>query len=562
MSAPDPGGLLQAPWRRLSARMLLIHPVNQLLSFLPAFLGLFLLGRASDNGMPWQIQAALVVIPVLLGVLRFFTTTYRITPEQLQLRRGLLQRATLTAPIDRVRTVDVTAPPLHRLLGLAKVNIGTGAGSPVELDGLAAAPAARLRVDLLHRAQVGRTGSTAPTPLAASLSVDPGFGEVTQTAAPGDRHRELQAPGPELVLGRFRPSWVRYAPFTFSGWVAALAAWGFFSQFGNDLIDRVTKSDVGLSVEEHVARLAWWTIALEVLLVLGVLISLLSVTTYVLNYWGYRLTRHPGGTLQITRGLLTTRAVSIEEVRVRGASLSEPMLLRIVGAARLSALLTGSGIMEATNASGRAMLIPPAPAAEVHRVAAAVLQTSKPSVVALIEHGPAARRRRYIRAMLSGLLVLGFVGLPGWWWDWYGWIVVASAVPLLASPALAADRYRSLGHAVDDGYLICRSGMFPRQRDMLALTGVIGWNVEASFFQRRAGLVTLVATTAAGEGSVQLLDVPTATAYRLIGEITPRLARPFYPQAVGEATPPGLPQAPAGRPALGPPHASRAPRPR
>ncbi len=368
MSAPDPGGLLQAPWRRLSARMLLIHPVNQLLSFLPAFLGLFLLGRASDNGMPWQIQAALVVIPVLLGVLRFFTTTYRITPEQLQLRRGLLQRATLTAPIDRVRTVDVTAPPLHRLLGLAKVNIGTGAGSPVELDGLAAAPAARLRVDLLHRAQVGRTGSAAPTTLAASLSVDPGFGEVTQTAAPGDRHRELQAPGPELVLGRFRPSWVRYAPFTFSGWVAALAAWGFFSQFGNDLIDRVTKSDVGLSVEEHVARLAWWTIAIEVLLVLGVLISLLSVTTYVLNYWGYRLTRHPGGTLQITRGLLTTRAVSIEEVRVRGASLSEPLLLRIVGAARLSALLTGSGIMEATNASGRAMLIPPAPAAEVHAV--------------------------------------------------------------------------------------------------------------------------------------------------------------------------------------------------
>ena len=131
--------------------------------------------------------------------------------------------------------------------------------------------------------------------------------------------------------------------------------------------------------------------------------------------------------------------------------------------------------------------------------------------------------------MLGGLLVVALVGLPAWWWGWQAWIAPASVVPLLASPVLGAQRYRSLGHAVADGYLVSRSGLFPRQTEVLLLAGVIGWNVESSHFQRRVGLVTLVATTAAGDGSVRLLDVPVATAYRLIDDVSPRLSRPFVP---------------------------------
>ena len=57
---------------------------------------------------------------------------------------------------DRIRTVDVTARAMHRLLGLARVEIGTGrsdreADGGVRLDGLTAAEAAALREELLHR---------------------------------------------------------------------------------------------------------------------------------------------------------------------------------------------------------------------------------------------------------------------------------------------------------------------------------------------------------------------------------------------------------------------------
>ena len=43
---------------------------------------------------------------------------------------------------------------------------------------------------------------------------------------------------------------------------------------------------------------------------------------------------------------------------------------------------------------------------------------------------------------------------------------------------------------------------------MLVREGVIGWNLRQSLFQRRAGVVTLEATTAGGRQRYPLPDVP------------------------------------------------------
>lgn len=152
-------------WRRLSPRMLLVHPVQQVMQFLPALFGVVILGRAND-GMPWWFEIVFVAIPVLLGISRWFTTSYTIGQDTIRLRTGLLQRKTLTANLERVRTVDAVAPPLHRLLGLAKVMIGTGADKPFELNGLRAAEARSLRTELLHRG-VGPVAAR-PTPVRRS----------------------------------------------------------------------------------------------------------------------------------------------------------------------------------------------------------------------------------------------------------------------------------------------------------------------------------------------------------------------------------------------------------
>ena len=140
-------------WRRLDARMLLVHPVQEAVRFLPALLLVFLSGRSSDRSQWWDL--GILAIIVVLGIMRWVTTRYRIWGGQIELRQGLVNRRLLTTPADRVRTVDVTAPIWHRALGLARVEIGTAGGGlgahRIVLDALAAPVAAQLRGELLHR---------------------------------------------------------------------------------------------------------------------------------------------------------------------------------------------------------------------------------------------------------------------------------------------------------------------------------------------------------------------------------------------------------------------------
>ncbi|TQS12548.1 PH domain-containing protein [Microbispora hainanensis] len=503
--------------------MLVIHPVQEVVRAAPALLGLLIAGSSSGGkGHLWSLAG--VGLMVVLGMLRWFTTTYRVTPEHVQVRRGLVTRKVVTVPRDRVRTVDVTSHVLHRVLGLARVEVGTGTSDRrnegrLKLDALSAAEAARLRVELLHRSP-----SAAPAaPAAASAAPAVPYG----------------APAAEAELARMRPEWVRFGPFTMSGLVTVGVVAGFVSRL-------VSEGNVDLGRVGPVQETWRWfremSLPLEiatVVLVLVVFVSVASTLGYVLAFGHFRLTRHPEGTLHVTRGLLTRRATTIEERRLRGVEVTEPLLLRAVRGARLSAVTTGLRAAQGAQRGG-SLLLPPAPRAEAVSVARLVLprvpgapsaSEASPVTARLTPHGPAALRRRFTRAYGVHALVLAAL-LALWWWaglpSWT-WLTVAALLPLTA--LLAADRYRSLGHALTSGYLVTRWGSFSRRRAALECDGVIGWNIERSFFQRRAGLATLTATTAAGKQGYQVRDVELVEALRLATAATPGLLDPFLVEA-------------------------------
>jgi putative membrane protein len=296
LSAPPRTAIPEATWHRLDPRMLLIHPIVEIGRALPALVGIFLAGSTQGNHFLGLAAAGVVA---LFSLSRWFTTRLRITPDSVQLRHGLLRRKTSTTGRDRIRTVDVTAHPLHRALGLARVVIGTGTNDRkgdgrLVLDGLPRAAATRLRDDLLHRLQV-------PTPTASDTP-------AAETAE----------------LARLDRRWIRYAPFTLSGVLTGVVLWGFYwrvqGESGLDLARSGPLRSVG-----HTLR-AMPPVA-EVLTVIAAVLLFVAITStagYVLSFWNFRLLRHPGGTLQITRGLLTTRATSIERRRLVGLAVSEP----------------------------------------------------------------------------------------------------------------------------------------------------------------------------------------------------------------------------------------------
>ena len=293
---------------------------------------------------------------IALGISRWLTTRYRITPTVVEVRRGLLQRKHLTVPRDRVRTVDVSAHPLQRLLRLVKVEIGTGTShhrsETLKLDGLPAATAAPLRAELLHRAPAAPTTAPAADLPWTALDAAPVPGVGAETA--------VLDSGSETLLARLDPRWIGYAPATLSGVVTGAVLIGFGWRIVNEARLDPTQFSVVHQALRHLQGTPLWVDVLQVGAIVIVAVTVLSVAGYVLSFWGFRLTRHAGGTLQVSRGLLTTRATSIEERRLHGVERSEPLLLR-AGRRRPAAGHRHRPASTGRRTRGSTLLVPPAP---------------------------------------------------------------------------------------------------------------------------------------------------------------------------------------------------------
>lgn len=483
----------EAPWRRLDPRMLAVFPLKQAVALIP--LAVVILSGGTDDG-GWRLFGALAppVIVVLIGAARWFTVRYRVGVDRVELRSGLLQRQQRSVRRDRIRTVDLHASPLHRLFGLTVAEIGTGSGAAKEgrlsLDGVTTSEGELLRHELLDR------------------SPDP--------AVPARPAR----PRSSSVVAELRLSWLRYAPLTTSGLVAVAAIVGTAFKISSDLgVNLITTSTVH-HASDQLSSVPLWIVA-AILVVTVLLVSAVgSLAITVEGWWHYRLSREADQTLRLRRGLLTTRSLSIEQSRLRGAEVAAPLLLRMVGAARCAAVTTG--LDNKTGSGGT--LLPPAPVAEAHRVAAAALRLHDPAEctgATLTRHPTTALRRRITRALLPSIML---VVAASWLSDPMPaplWPVSVLLIPLAV--LLGADRYRNLGHSLRHEYLVIGYGSLVTRRVALQRRGIIGWRIRQSPLQRWSGVVTLDAITAAGRGRYSVVDISPARAIELVEKINPGL---------------------------------------
>lgn len=534
-AASTPLDLTDGRWRRPAARSLLVTPLKTARELVPTLAPLVVLAISQGGSALWLLLGV-VVLPVALAVLRWWNIGYRIADDQFQVRHGILRKHRLTAQLDRIRTVDAEASLLRRALRLVDLHVGTGAHEAVSVHGIDATQAEQLHRVLLSRRPRNVTPSETQAAGPAAAHPDGAAGAVADATYPTSADGTASAP-PERVVAEFTPGWLRFAPFTMSGVATALTAWALASRLINDLDLRDSLTPWLERARAATADVSILVLVLELLLTLVVTLSVLSVAAYALANWGYRLTRRADATLHVRRGLLTSRAVTIEERRLRGVVVERPLLLRIPRGARAKALLTG-GKQRAERGSGAThLLVPPAPAYVVEAAVADVLVTAAPLRVSLTRHGPRATRRRYSRAFTALTPWAGLVALAAWWWAWPRWTYVGPLALLALAPVLGALRARWLGHAlVGDatvlegptaGYVVASSGAFPQARALLRARAIIGWQVRATWFQRRAGLVTLEATVATPSGFVRILDVPRDRAVDVIRAATPGLLDPF-----------------------------------
>lgn len=470
--------------------MLVVGPLGSLVRLLPVVAILLVTGQG-DPVRTWVAVGAAVLV-VLSGVVRWRTTRYRITGDRVELHSGWLRRQRRSVPRDRIRTVDLTARLLHRAFGLSVVQVGAASGSPLDQAGLSLDAVSKAEADRLRRELLDRS----PTP--------------TSTEQPGE------------LLARLDWAWLRFAPLTFSSVAGVGAVLAFLFNLVDDL--GIDPRDIGVDASGLFASAPLWEAVLVIVGGLLVLASAGALLLYAERWYDYRLTRERDGTLRVRRGLLTRRSLSVSEQRLRGAEIVEPLLLRAGRGGQCRALSTGlSG-----DAQGGA-LQPPAPLVEAQRVASAALREHPTEITGAVlrRHPDAARTRRLTRALgpavvLAAALVVVAVVVPE-----LRWLGFVGLLLLPAAALLAADRFRNLGHELTARHLVSRQGSIVRRTVALQRAGVIGWTVRQSPFQRRAGVVTVEAVTAAGAGGYEVLDVAAADGVALADAATPGLLSPF-----------------------------------
>ncbi|MBO0840245.1 MAG: PH domain-containing protein, partial [Sciscionella sp.] len=465
----------QRQWRRLNPWMIIVRPIHEIAGLVPVLVIFLVLGKGDQQHLLWSSIAIGLVL--IRGLAHWARGKYRITGDRIELHSGLIVQQRISTRLDRIRTVETTAKFGHRMFGLVELRIGTGEHAPkranrLTLDAIKAAEAQRLRAVLLHRAQPVQSTVDA----SVSGSIDP-------------------AQGTELA--RIQRSWLRYAPLSLSG-VAAVGAFVLASsRFIGDFDNSMNGFGPARMIAGFLERASIVEIIALVAILAVIVLGVISFLGYLIQFWNYRLTRETNGTLLIRRGLFTTRSVSLEEAKLRGVIVREQLFLRLGHGARLSAIATGLD-----HKTGSGLLMPPAPKSTAQRVAAEVLHTDHaPTAAPLTAHPHRARWRRLSRAvlptgLLTATLALGavFLGWPDWPWQ-------VALILLALARLVAVDRYRALGHAFVGGYLVTRSGSLRRKTVALQAEGIIGWRIKQSVFQRKVGLATLTATTAAGHGA-------------------------------------------------------------
>ncbi|WP_327086063.1 PH domain-containing protein [Nonomuraea sp. NBC_01738] len=484
-------------WRALSTRGLAASAVQSLWLVAPAVVTLTRLLSGRDWTWP-QITAACAGAAAVIcaGVLaydlaRLRTTRWRLTAERLELRSGLAERRHRSIPRDRVRSVDIIASPVRRAFGLAVVKVGTGQhggdGDELTLDPLLRQEAEALRRTLLE---------------------------------PGAEAAEER----DAAIARLDWAWIRFAPLTVwsfvGGAVAVGALYKLVGALGFDLLAWQTMAGAWHWLTDR----PW--VAVPLVVAANVVFGVVGAVAVFAEAWsGYRLEREPGR-LRLRRGLLTTRSLTLEERRLRGVEVSEPLLLRLGGAARVKAVATGLRKAGDKETEDVAALTPPMPREPAWEVAARIMGGAATPV--LLPHPKAARGRRLRGAVLDTLLLAALVGGLDLLFDrvpWQAWALPVVVLPVAL--AFAWDGYRGLGHALSRTHLVTRSGSAVRSTVALDRAGIVGWTVRGSWFQRRLGLITLTATTAAGTGHYDVVDVGREAGLELAAHAVPGLIDPF-----------------------------------
>lgn len=383
---------------------------------------------------------------------------YEITGDTFDIRSGVVSRRNREIPLRRVQNVDVTENVVHRLLGIAQVNIETAGGSQSE---------ANLRyVGVETAREIQRDVRRRKRALSGEETV-----EVEEQEDRGKKLYEISS-NELLLLSTFS---IDFRLVAFAFFILSFVPPERFEDFA------------GMSID----------VSAVPVVVLGLLIALvlwaIGFGTSFSRYYGFVLTR-VDDTLGYERGLFNRYSGSIPIDKVQTFTLDENVLKRRFGYSTLGVETAGYSPTQSSQ-QGSETAVPLAKKDRVMDLAVKIGDVEEPEFTL----PPKRARRRYairytlvLGALAALLYVADFFFSPP---DWY--------LPLLAlplAPVAAHLKWRNRGFYLGDDYVATRNGFWNRTTAILPYYRVQNIIESSTVLQRRWRIATVTIDTAGSSG--------------------------------------------------------------
>lgn len=435
---------------------------------------------------------ALLALGAVSSFIRYLRFAYEIEGNALIVEGGFLNTWRRVIPLPRIQSVDVVQKLRHRLFGVVELRIEAAGGRQTEAALVALRPedAETLRAMLLSRA--------------------------------GPPPRPDEAPP---VLVRLSPGQLLLAGIT-GGRVAVIAVLlGYLEDVISDEALQRAFERWGGSGRGGVL------VVIGVVAIFLFLSLLISVVATLFVYWDFAVWRE-GDRLTITRGLFEKRRAVVPLRRLQAIRMDENLLRMLFGLVSLRAITAAhSGGSEEEQETS--LLLPVGRRKEALRVISDLLALSAGEMVTRLEPVPArALAPRLAPGILLGLAA-GLVGLAA-----FG---AAGALGFLVLPGgvlLGWGSWRALGHSIDTGHAVVRSGVLVKRTLFVPLANLQHLSFTCTPVQRVLGLATVrVAIPRAWARATDLARARAAERFDLLAR---KMATgPEGPVAPASASPPG-----------------------
>ncbi len=148
-------------WRRLHPLSPAVRAGRALIAIGIIFLPTLVSGGTNSWDVAWHVLAVGALI--VLGVVSWLVTRWRIEGNDLRIETGLLRRSSRRYPLSQVQAIDTVRPGLARALGLAELRLRMGGtGGAARLAYLPAPEADSVRARLLALAQGAHEATPEP----------------------------------------------------------------------------------------------------------------------------------------------------------------------------------------------------------------------------------------------------------------------------------------------------------------------------------------------------------------------------------------------------------------